>query len=320
MRDRISIIIPVYNTSLYLSECIESIIHQVYRNIEIILVNDGSTDGSGTICEHYARQDSRIIIINQNNRGVAKARQAGISRATGKYLCFVDSDDYISNEFISNLYKTIMKSDSDCCAQANFSINKPISIESLIKNDEALRRLCLLRFPTSMCAYMYKTELVKEIPIIGEVHFFEDFLFNFQFLAKAHFVVCTYELYYHYRLNESGANSSPINDKKMTCLEIYQLIIDQAEKYCCKKELQFFRVHCIITVLLSIAKSKIVDRTYIVRLQSEINNIHNDIRQNSYVPMIYKCLLLLFILNPLITIYSLKKWIGIKKMLKLYKM
>ena len=94
-REQISIIIPVYNVKDYLTECLESVIHQTYRSLEIIIVDDGSTDGSSIICDKYEQLDKRIKVLHQQNEGVARARKRAISCATGKYICFVDSDDTI---------------------------------------------------------------------------------------------------------------------------------------------------------------------------------------------------------------------------------
>ena len=96
----ISLIIPVYNVEPYLSSCLDSIINQSYQHLEIILVNDGSTDGSRFLCEQYKQKDSRIILINQKNQGLSSARNTGINSATGKYLSFIDSDDEVKKDYV----------------------------------------------------------------------------------------------------------------------------------------------------------------------------------------------------------------------------
>jgi len=103
MQNKISIIVPVYNTAKYLPDCLDSIINQTYRNLEIILVNDGSTDNSPTIIKQYAEKDNRIIVINQENSGQSVARNVGITKATGDYISFIDSDDKIKPNFIKEL-------------------------------------------------------------------------------------------------------------------------------------------------------------------------------------------------------------------------
>ena len=108
----ISLIIPVYNVEPYLSSCLDSIINQSYQNLEIILVNDGSTDGSRFLCEQYKQKDSRIILINQKNQGLSSARNTGINSATGKYLSFIDSDDEVKKDYVKYLYSLIKRASS----------------------------------------------------------------------------------------------------------------------------------------------------------------------------------------------------------------
>ena len=113
MKDKISIIVPIYNVSYYLDNCIESITKQTYSNLEIILVNDGSTDNSNDICQKWEKIDKRITYINQKNSGVSVARNNGIKKATGKYISFVDGDDYLEINFIKTLYNFTVKNNVD---------------------------------------------------------------------------------------------------------------------------------------------------------------------------------------------------------------
>ncbi|MCI8466526.1 MAG: glycosyltransferase family 2 protein [Lachnospiraceae bacterium] len=107
MNELISIVVPVYNDEEYIEECLKSILNQTYQNLEIILVNDGSIDKSGEICENYARMDSRIKVIHQKNKGALAARNTGIEHALGKYLGFVDGDDWISSQTYQSLYEDL---------------------------------------------------------------------------------------------------------------------------------------------------------------------------------------------------------------------
>ena len=109
MESLISIIVPVYNVELYINKCIESIINQTYNNIEIILVDDGSTDSSGKICDEYKEKDRRIKVIHKENGGLSDARNAGISAASGKYITFIDSDDYVDEDYVEILHDLIIK-------------------------------------------------------------------------------------------------------------------------------------------------------------------------------------------------------------------
>lgn len=113
MCEKISVIVPVYNVQEYIERCIQSIIRQTYENLEIILIDDGSVDESGLLCDHYGQIDNRIIVIHQENRGLSAARNVGLNVHTGKYIGFVDSDDWIDEEMYSALYKNLCKYNAD---------------------------------------------------------------------------------------------------------------------------------------------------------------------------------------------------------------
>lgn len=109
----ISVIVPIYNVEEYLPTCIESILNQTHKNLEILLIDDGSTDSSGKICDEYARQDNRCIVIHQPNKGLSGARNIGLDHATGEYISFIDSDDYIHPQMLETLYEVLQKGDYD---------------------------------------------------------------------------------------------------------------------------------------------------------------------------------------------------------------
>lgn len=109
MAEKISVIVPIYNVEKYLKRCVESILKQTYQNIEVILVDDGSSDGSGKICDQFAERDDRIKVIHKKNGGMSDARNAGLDMATGEYIAFVDSDDWISSVMFERLYAALKK-------------------------------------------------------------------------------------------------------------------------------------------------------------------------------------------------------------------
>ena len=113
MSELVSIIVPVYNVQKYINKCIESMLRQTYTNIEIVLVDDGSTDNSGMICDKYALDDDRIVVIHKENGGQSDARNAGIDKSTGEYICFVDGDDCIEENMIELLYENLVNRNAD---------------------------------------------------------------------------------------------------------------------------------------------------------------------------------------------------------------
>ena len=113
MNDLISIIVPIYNVEGYVSTCIDSLLRQTYSHLQIILVDDGSTDRSGAICDKYARQDTRIEVIHQENAGLSAARNSGLKRAIGELIAFVDGDDYVHPQMYDTLYRALRSGDYD---------------------------------------------------------------------------------------------------------------------------------------------------------------------------------------------------------------
>ena len=110
---KISMIVPVYQVEKYIAQCIESVLNQTFSDFELILIDDGSKDNSGAICDSYAAKDDRIIVIHTKNNGAATARNIGLERASGEYITFLDGDDYLAENMLSRLYEEIENSDYD---------------------------------------------------------------------------------------------------------------------------------------------------------------------------------------------------------------
>lgn len=164
----ISVIVPVYNAQQYISRCIESLTGQVYSNIEIILVNDGSSDNSPAICNEYARKDERIHVIHKKNGGVSSARNAGIDLAKGKYVCFVDSDDYMTSDGLIILKQALEQDNADLCIGA--IANWRVYVDNYERVDIATDPLKVLEVLTrsnsySSLAKLYRLDILKKYDI-----------------------------------------------------------------------------------------------------------------------------------------------------------
>ena len=151
-QDKISVIIPVYNTAPYLKRCLDSVLGSTYRNLEVICVNDGSTDESLSILEHYQELDDRIVVINQNNRGLSAARNTGMAKATGEFLSFVDSDDWVHPQMFE-LLRNAMDEDVTMAACANKEVYHQEPMELLdavppVRIYSSLREAYHKDFPT----------------------------------------------------------------------------------------------------------------------------------------------------------------------------
>ena len=210
--DLISVIVPIYNVSEYLRRCLDSIVGQSYKRIEIILVNDGSTDNSGEICKEYAQKDNRIKIIEKQNGGLSEARNYGINIAKGNYITFVDSDDWLEEEYIEVLYKCIYKEQCDVsiCDFYNITSSKKIlnkymnnEYEYVYKGKEALIELLKAeKFSTSAWGKLYKRSLFLERRYpVGKIY--EDIPVTYDiFLSDIKAIFIAKPLYnYFYRNN-----------------------------------------------------------------------------------------------------------------------
>lgn len=182
MNELISIIIPVYKVEPYLKRCIHSVMIQTYHNIEVILVDDGSPDQCGDICEHFAQKDSRIKVYHKTNGGLSDARNYGVERSHGTYITFIDADDYIAPDFVEYLFGLLMHYDAEisCCCMikttentVTYGTNTAIPQELLLTGKEACRELLGSLYPVLVTAWgkLYKSEIVKKYPFpVGRTH------------------------------------------------------------------------------------------------------------------------------------------------------
>ncbi|WP_105128767.1 glycosyltransferase [Streptococcus suis] len=230
----VSVIVPVYNVEKYLSQCLDSIIHQTYKNLEIILVNDGSTDGSGKICDDYAAKDGRIKVIHQENGGLSDARNKGLDLMTGQFVTFVDSDDYLENNCIHTLYTYA------CTCKTDISIGKFIEFEEntsqflfhnhlnngnkieFLTGDQCLERhhKYFLSIFVTAWAKLYRTSLFndsnpcKKIRYpLGVLH--EDQYTTHKLFFKSNKIVFVNDYLYVYRVRENSITNTQLSDKRI---------------------------------------------------------------------------------------------------------
>ena len=176
----ISVIVPVYNVGEYLNRCIESIVTQTYTKLEIILVDDGSSDDCPELCDLWAEKDARIKVIHKQNGGLSDARNKGMALATGEYISFIDSDDWIASEFYERLYTAIKQDGSDlaactvCMVWEDGSPEKLLTVrENLVlnRNQAQLALLEETKLKQPVWYKLYKTDLIKDIPFeFGKYH------------------------------------------------------------------------------------------------------------------------------------------------------
>lgn len=224
----ISVIIPAYNAAKYIKRCISSVTSQSLRDIEIIVIDDGSTDATPAICDDLATTDSRISVIHQNNSGVSRARNIGLSLATGDYIHFCDCDDYIRESFYQDIYDMAIANGAEICCSTTLTENDkgvfiapPVRHEQVIMSrNEALTELLLCRRVSySLCDKLFKRTVLSEIKLNGAIYHNEDFLFCYEAIKNADTIAYTSKSYYYYCYNEGSAVNSPFNSRKMTAID-----------------------------------------------------------------------------------------------------
>lgn len=210
-QELVSVIIPVYNVDEVLADCIDSVLNQSYSSIEVILIDDGSTDSSGKICNYYAKQDGRISVIHKENGGQATARNLGLKRSKGKYIAFVDSDDIVDFKYIEILYRTLIdtKADIACCDMVKFrnrlpKVDSGHALISEYSNIEAIESLCYQgKMSNSPWMKLIKREIVLNNPFPINKGY-EDFAVVYKWLAEAKRIAhISCRLYYYRQLSSS---------------------------------------------------------------------------------------------------------------------
>ena len=229
----VSIIVPIYNAEKYLNKCIDSILEQTYSEIEIILVDDGSKDGSGIICDQYAQKDTRVVVLHKQNGGVSSARNAGMKIAQGEYIAFVDSDDWVHREYIALLVAGLNSGvELAICAMKETGERETIE-ETVLKPEyvQLDREACFreMLYSTKIGGFLWNKIFRKELimqPLNEEIHYSEDFVFCAQYMEKINkAVVIDVPLYYYWQ-NENGATSShgAYNDRIFSLLTAEKLL------------------------------------------------------------------------------------------------
>lgn len=234
----ISVIVPIYNVECYLKTCIESIVHQTYSNLEIVLVDDGSPDRCPEICDEYAKKDNRVKVIHQDNGGLAHARNVGIANSNGEYLTFVDSDDYVSNDYVESLHKGLTESGADISVASlimfkeNYLSCVSLKRESFVeveKNDY-FKEYASIKAEKSMpfiTAWnkLYKKELFDGVKY-PKGKLYEDAFTTYKLIEKARKIVYSTTKLYYYRLNPQSILGQSFKEKHLEMVEAFRDAMD----------------------------------------------------------------------------------------------
>ena len=246
----VSIIVPVYNVKSYVGECVESLCRQTYTNLEILLVDDGSTDGSGEVCDEYADRDERIRVIHQANRGLSGARNMGLDDARGEYIAFVDSDDLVSTNYVETLYELLMKYEADiaACAYVKGTTEQLTDIREKVLSLDNVKEICMpsvkllkqwhgkykqqetVAWNKLYCREVWNGRKKIRFP---ESRNHEDVLISHLVVQGAKTIVLTTEILYFYRIRKGSITLQTEYDRE----KVWQNLRAQRER------MEFFRAH-----------------------------------------------------------------------------
>ncbi len=249
MVESVSVIVPIYNVEKYLDRCLSSIINQTYENLEIILVDDGSTDKSGAICDNYKIKDCRIKVIHKQNGGLGYARNSGLDVATGQYVTFIDGDDYIGETHIEDMVKLIKKTKTDTCIAGHTKVytDKEVRHKNVCTGnvyignvkEEILPRMCGANsqgndyIEMSVCMVLLSNEIIQKnnLRFMSEREYVsEDLVFDFDYYPLAQGVCVSDGTDYYYCDNAGSLTTKYKKDRFENQIKLYKFLVSKAKK------------------------------------------------------------------------------------------
>lgn len=234
----ISVILPVYNVENYLDRCIQSLLHQTYENLEIIVIDDGSTDSSGKLCDKYVRTDNRIYVIHQQNQGLSVARNKGIENSNGMYLTFVDSDDSVQPDMIEYLFYLIKKFDckmSLCSHTVYFTKSNKYRVLGNGKEEKLSAHDCIKSMlyhgnvDTSAWAKLYSREIIDDIKFPNG-KLYEDIATIYKYFIKSGYIACGFNSKYTYYVRDNSIVTASFSFRKLDLLEMTDSMAAEVNK------------------------------------------------------------------------------------------
>lgn len=292
---KVSVIVPVYNVDPFLEKCIESIMAQTWDYLEVILVDDGSTDLSGNICDEMAQKDSRIKVIHKKNAGVSNARNTGIEASSGGFICFIDGDDYVMPDYIEYMLELIFLKNADIALTTsmfgNFDNYQTRHDEILVWNKEdAVEAILCYKVPIGCYCKLFRAELLKEVRFIPEIFIGEGFNFNIAAFQKAERIVAGKRKIYYYRRDNPTSAMTKFSVEKCECgllalQEIKINLIIQTERIEKAWKYANWRTHSDFYDMCILAKAK---EEYPALYERCFNMTKRDALSALWVPTSYK--------------------------------
>ncbi len=232
----VSIIVPIYKTEKYLNKCIDSIVNQTYKHLEIILVDDGSPDHCPQMCDAWAKKDERIQVIHKKNGGLSSARNTAIDIISGEYVIFVDSDDWIDLDMVASMLEFAETNDADIVSGGFYfeRTDGTSSVQTFSKrlyiDREIAQNLLLDSIRPEVCSKLYRSELVKQFRFDETIKYAEDLPYNFYLMLQAKKLFSTGIPCYHYLQNSGNSITTPyITDARATSWKIFHDIFNKCQ-------------------------------------------------------------------------------------------
>ncbi len=303
----LSIIVPVYNKERYIDECIQSILNQTFTDFELILVNDGSTDGSLLKCRHYEKLDDRVLIIDQENKGVSFARNIGVSRSNGSYIGFVDSDDTIDLDMYELLVKNALDCDADvsvCRMRVIFPYKSYTPKESLglsvFNSKDTLSRCLKGEFDFSANNKIYRSDVARQVKFEGRIN--EDILYLCKiFVIAKRVTVAENIVKYNYILRDSSVSMSKFNLTYMETLTVADKIekLVLANNAQCLPEAKAFTVTTNLSLLnLILLANQTEYRNHYDKIVNKLRDYSDFISKSNAVRKKHKYAVKFFLFSP----------------------
>lgn len=293
----VSIIVPVYNAEKYIDNCVTSVVNQTYSKWELLLIDDGSFDSSGMICDNYSRLNSRIRVVHQKNLGVSAARNRGIECAEGEYVAFLDVDDALPQESLKTLVNSLIDNNADVAMGITCGEKwENHSGVEIWKGEDGIQ-YSLMDDPYTCAAWgkLYRRELIGETRFDREIKINEDSLFVFQIMCKKPVCVCVNKEIYQYIQVSGSASRSDFSEKYFDILKVSDLKYKKIEE-------QFPQMHDLAKNMLLKARMNVL-RILAVRTRDEYRDVEKKLleyildNKEDYIPSSKECNQWMFILS-----------------------
>lgn len=314
----VSVIVPVFNNENYLEACLNSIMGQTYNNLEIIIIDDGSSDSSANMVDDFASKDGRFIVRHQKNQGVSSARNSALNIATGDWIMFVDSDDILPKNSIKTLLDIALKTDSDLVSGVYESFSKDVELKltnfnknkssnCILGTEDAISDMLYQRkIANAPFSKLYKSQVVANVRFDEAISVSEDLLFNYMVLKNCSKIAVTDEVIYFYRNNPYSVINKPFSPKRMTGLQSTNMILADARNSNLVVLSAINRCFMEAIYILSQIKQKKINQQSYDECMKVVKDNRKTVFRDSMSPLVYRVIGFLSLMSPAMAVFLYK--------------